>query len=133
MCDDLEKIQENRGKILMDAEQEHNEKYEYDQDISYYDSVKWTFENWPKYIRQHANGPATLVKEAEMRRNAPSLGAVGLIEYARQNLKDFQSLVARVLAKGSQADSSDDSEKGVVCDDGIDDLKKVLQSLKEGE
>jgi len=122
------KQQKTGGEILMEAEVKKNEKFTYDEDVSYYDSVKWAFENWPKYIKQRGD-ESIIVNEGQMRKEAPSLGAVGLIEYARQSLDKFQVIAARVLAK-TATEAGGDPDKEIVCDDGVDDLKRVLQSLE---
>ena len=114
----------------METEQLQLEKREreFDESVSYADAMKCAFENWPRYIRVKKTGQNEYMREDEMHAKAPSLGAVGLLEYARQSLDKFQGLAARVLSKGSQAEVSEE-EKDVICDDGVEDLKRVLQSL----
>lgn len=109
---------------------EEKQDREYSDDVSYADAMKWVFENWPRYIRVKKAGANEYMREKEMEEKAPSLGAIGLLEYARESLDKFQALAARVLAKGSQAEVSEEA-KDIICDEGVDDLKRVLQSLGE--
>jgi len=94
---------------------------------SYYEDVRWAFQNWPRFLRRK-DGEWKIIDEEELIRQAPSNGAYGLIIYALENLKEFQALAARVLAKAEVPEGKTEAEI-TKADLGIDDLKRVVEGL----
>lgn len=129
-CRVLEALdKKNRSEELMARKRRSEEKHEYDENVSYFDSVKWAFENWPTYVSKRGD-ENVIINEAAMRRSAPSRGAVGMIQFACDNLKEFQALCARVLSKNQQEINPDENpNRDEIKDSGTEDLEAILKGL----
>jgi len=119
--DQLQRHEEAQRRMAVEAV--NNDKPE----SSYYNDVKWAFTNWPRFIVKGPEG-WTVTSEEELQAQAPSTGAYGLILYAADNLKEFQTLAARVLAKAEQIEGKTEDELKKA-DTGLDELKRVAAGL----
>lgn len=106
------------------------ENKENKQDLTYQEEVRWAFQNWQRYLTRRVgtkNGGWHITDEARLAEEAPTLGAAGLIQYAADNMKDFQGLASRVLAK--VADGTEDEKETHHSRKSIEELDALLENL----
>ena len=99
-------------------------------EASYAEEIRWAFQNWPRFLKRKEGGGYKLVNAEELDKEAPSLGAVGLIQYAEQNLNQFQQLCAKVMAKvveGTEEEKEDKHDRK-----SLDELDQLLDGLDDG-
>lgn len=99
-----------------------------DGQTNYYDDVQWAFHNWTRYLERGTDGKWAIGDQGKAAAEAPSTGAYGLLQWAAEDLKAFQGMCARVLAKSVEADLADDRHDAD-SDVGLEDLRRLASSL----
>lgn len=132
-CEELESELYLASQLRAKQLKEREEKRKHMQELApqkdsttYYEAVKWAFENWPLYLERTSGGGYQPRDEEKLRKECPSPGAYGLILYARDNPKEFQNLCTKVLGKIDVLEREAEASETKV-DAGIDELKRALE------
>lgn len=134
-CEALEESRDEevrrRASIIWDEEAERNggspPVFGGGRESSYVDDVRWCWEHWPTYVRRRGKGEWALAREKELMEQAPSQGAYGLILFAQEDLKQFQSLCRSVLTKVEATQEAITEEQKI--DRSLEKLRAVVEGF----